>query len=83
MSDYTGHQFDTDTVPSPYRQAQLSSNAHWIFGSIYAGLALVGFGFGVWAGAAKPRPIETADREHLNERSIRYASIFVMANREA
>jgi periplasmic protein TonB len=61
MSTHTGHQFDTDTVPSPYRQGQLSSNAHWIFGSIYAGLALVGFGFGVWAGAAKPKPTETAE----------------------
>jgi periplasmic protein TonB len=61
MSNFTERQFDTDTVPSPYRQAQLSSNAHWIFGSIYAGLAVIGFGFGVWAGAAKPKPTETAE----------------------
>jgi periplasmic protein TonB len=60
---HADHQFDTDTVPAPYRQDQLSANAHWIFGSIYAGLALVGFGFGVWAGAAKPKPAEVAEKK--------------------
>ena len=60
MSDHN-HEFDSDADRTPIRHGQLSSNGHWLFGSIYAGLALVGFSFGVWAGAAKPKPPETAD----------------------
>ena len=60
MSDHN-HEFDSDADRTPIRHGQLSSNGHWLFGSIYAGLALVGFSFGVWAGAAKPKPVETAD----------------------
>jgi hypothetical protein len=61
MSAHTVHNFDSDADTTPIRPGQLSSNGHWVFGSIYAALALVGFGFGVWAGAAKPKPAEIAD----------------------
>ncbi len=55
---HTSREFDTNT---PTRNGQLSANAHWLFGSFYAVLTLVGFAFGVWAGAAKPKPTEVAD----------------------
>src|SRR5947209_20212792 len=62
MSNHASDSFDADALPSPYRQGQLPSNAHWIFGSIYAALTFVGFGVGVWAGAPpKAKPVETAD----------------------
>ncbi|MBN9119029.1 MAG: hypothetical protein J0I06_07685 [Planctomycetes bacterium] len=62
MSHYTSDSFDTDTLPSPYRRNQLSSNGQWIFGSIYGGLVLLGFAFGVWAGAPpKSKSVEVAD----------------------
>jgi hypothetical protein len=61
MSNHTADELDDDVEPTTRRPGQLSSNAHWVFGSIYAGLALVGFSFGVWAGAAKPKPVEVAD----------------------
>ena len=60
MSDHL-HEFDTDADQTPTQPGQLSSNAHWIFGSIYAVMALIGFSFGVWAGASKPKPVEVAD----------------------
>ena len=71
MSDHN-HEFDSDADRTPIRHGQLSSNGHWVFGSIYAGLALVGFSFGVWAGAAKPKPPETADAKpkEVVEKSI-------------
>jgi hypothetical protein len=67
MSAHTAPNFDSeaDTTRQP---GQLSSNAHWVFGSIYAALVLVGFSFGVWAGAAKPKPPEVADAKKDKEK---------------
>ena len=61
MSDLNP-EFDTDADDTTTRPGQLSSNAHWIFGSIFAVLTLTGFGFGVWAGASKPKPAEVAEK---------------------
>jgi hypothetical protein len=69
MSDQF-HEFDTDADQTPTHPGQLSANGHWIFGSIYAVLALIGFSFGVWAGAAKPRPVETAEKQKDNTPKI-------------
>ena len=41
---------------------ELSDNGHWIFGSIFGGLLLLGLAFGVWLGATKPRIIEVAEK---------------------
>jgi len=49
-----------DPVTTP-RRGQLSANGHWIFGSLYAVLALIGFSVGIWAGAQKPKPPEVAE----------------------
>lgn len=68
MSDQF-HEFDTDADQTPTRPGQLSANGHWIFGSIYAVLALVGFSFGVWAGASKPRPVEVAEAKQKENAS--------------
>lgn len=61
--------YDSGTLPSPYRRDEASSNEQWIFGGIFAGLVLVGFAFGVWAGAppAKPKATETADAKKDKE----------------
>ena len=60
MFDHDEHEFDTtDRTPRP--KGKLSANGQWVFGSVYAGLALVGFSFGVWAGASKPKPVEVAE----------------------
>src|SRR5262245_57351701 len=56
MSDFTAPNFDSEADTTPLRPGQLSPNGQWIFGSIFAGLVLVGFGFGVWAGAPKSKP---------------------------
>jgi hypothetical protein len=61
MSTHTSDSFDTDTLRTPYRSGQLSSNGQWIFGSMYAGMVVLGFAFGVWAGAAKSKPTEVAE----------------------
>jgi mono/diheme cytochrome c family protein len=53
--------YDLDGDEPLPRPGALSANGHWIFGTLYACLALLGFGFGVWAGVAKPKPIETAE----------------------
>ena len=55
-------EFDSedDEAPPPGKNA-LSTNGQWLFGSLYAGLALIGFSFGVWAGASKSRPVEVAE----------------------
>jgi len=60
---HSGDSYDSGTLPSPYQRNEPSSNEQWMFGGIFAGLLLVGFAFGVWAGAppAKPKPTETAD----------------------
>lgn len=60
MSDHT-HGFDSDADRTPIRPGQLSSNGHWVFGSIFAVLTLIGFSFGVWAGAAKTKAPEVAE----------------------
>ncbi len=59
-------QTEYDNEPEELEQeslhpGQLSSNAHWMFGSLFAGLTLVGFAFGVWAGASKTKPVEVAE----------------------
>ncbi len=62
MSDHTAHEFDSDADRTPIRPGQMTSNGHWVFGSIYAVLTLIGFSFGVWAGAPpKTKPVESAD----------------------
>jgi periplasmic protein TonB len=61
-------EFDSDTNRTSSRAGQLSPNGHWVFGSVFAGLVLVGFSFGVWAGAAKPKPPETADAKKEPEK---------------
>ncbi|QJX00927.1 c-type cytochrome domain-containing protein [Frigoriglobus tundricola] len=58
MPGFKNRDFDADDEPYP---SDLSSNGQWLYGSIYAGLILVGFSFGVWAGAAKPKPVEVAE----------------------
>src|SRR4051794_30887343 len=65
MSDHDALDFDSETARRP---GQLSANGHWVFGSIYAPLTLVGFSFGVWAGAAKPKPVEVADAKKESEK---------------
>lgn len=54
-------EFDSDADRTPLPRSGLSSNGQWVFGSIYAALVLVGFSFGVWAGASKPKPTEVAE----------------------
>jgi hypothetical protein len=61
MSNQSPSEFESESGETPLRRGQLSSNAHWLFGSLYAALTLIGFSFGVWAGAAKPKPTEVAD----------------------
>ena len=56
--DKRGYDSD-DQAPVP--AGTLSSNGQWIFGSLYAALTLIGFSFGVWAGASKPKPVEVAE----------------------
>ncbi|MBY0460302.1 MAG: c-type cytochrome [Gemmataceae bacterium] len=46
--------------PPPAPNAH-SAKGQGRFGSLYAALALVGFSFGVWAGASKPKPSEVAE----------------------
>ena len=58
MPGHKNRDFDAEDDRYPN---ELSSNGHWIFGSIYAVLVLIGFSFGVWAGAAKPKPVEVAE----------------------
>lgn len=61
--------YDSGTLPSPYRRDQATSNEQWMFGGAFAGLLLVGFAFGVWAGAppAKPKATETAEAKKDKE----------------
>ncbi len=61
MSDHFPHDFDSDADRTPLPRGSLSSNGQWLFGSLYAALTLVGFSFGVWAGASKPKPIEVVE----------------------
>ncbi len=61
MSEFATHQSDSDADRTPLPAGKLSANGQWIFGSVYAGLALIGFSFGVWAGASKPKPAEVAE----------------------
>ena len=65
MSDRNAFDYDTDDAPR--RPGQLSSNGQWMFGSLFAGLILVGFSFGVWAGASKSKPTEVADAKKDRE----------------
>jgi hypothetical protein len=50
-----------DEDEAPARPGELSANGHWLFGSLVAGLILVGFAFGVWAGASRSKPVEVAE----------------------
>lgn len=61
MADHFAHDFDSDADRTPLPHGKLSSNGQWLFGSLYAALTLVGFSFGVWAGASKPKPVEVAE----------------------
>jgi hypothetical protein len=61
MSKPVQEIYEIDPDEPQHGRGHLSSNGHWIFGSIYACLTLIGFVFGVWAGAAKPKPTETAE----------------------
>jgi outer membrane biosynthesis protein TonB len=61
MSRKPADAFDLDDDKPAERPGQLSANAQWLFGSLYALLVLVGFSFGIWAGAQKPKPTELAD----------------------
>jgi protein TonB len=59
MSDYND-EFESDADSTPSRPGQLSSTGHWLFGSLVAGLVLVGFAFGVVAGTSKSKLVEVA-----------------------
>jgi hypothetical protein len=61
MSDHDADEFDSDINRKQFPHGTLSSNGQWLFGSLYAALTLVGFSFGVWAGASKPKPVEVAE----------------------
>ena len=63
MSDHFAHSFDSDADRTPLPRGTLTANGQWLFGSIYAGLALIGFSFGLWAGvgSSKPKAVETAE----------------------
>lgn len=61
-------EFDSDADRNPPSRNRLSSNGQWIFGSIYATMALVGFSFGVWAGASKSKPVEVAEVKKETEK---------------
>jgi mono/diheme cytochrome c family protein len=65
-------RYEPDEDDLPTSPGELSTNGHWIFGSIFAALILLGFGFGVWAGASKPKP-ETADKPKDADRSVAQA----------
>jgi hypothetical protein len=52
---------DEEADEAPVRPGELSSNGQWLFGSLFAGLILVGFAFGVWAGVSKTKVIEVAE----------------------
>ncbi|VTR95690.1 planctomycete cytochrome c : Protein containing planctomycete cytochrome C domain protein OS=Rhodopirellula baltica SWK14 GN=RBSWK_03829 PE=4 SV=1: PSCyt1 [Gemmata massiliana] len=52
--------YDSDDL-APVPAGGLSSNGQWLFGSLYAALILIGFSFGVWAGASKPKTFEVAE----------------------
>jgi outer membrane biosynthesis protein TonB len=59
MSD----SYDTGSLPSPYRRKdELTANQQWLFGGLFAGLLLIGFAFGLYAGAPpKTKATELAD----------------------
>jgi hypothetical protein len=52
---------DDAAEEAPLRPGELSTNGQWLFGSLFAGLVLVGFAFGVWAGVSKTKVIEVAE----------------------
>jgi hypothetical protein len=60
MSDFDTHDFDSAADHTPDRPGQLSANGQWMFGALFAGLTLIGFAFGVWAGTSRPKPLEVA-----------------------
>jgi hypothetical protein len=67
MSDYYHDEFESTADEAPARPGQLSANGHWMFGSLFAGLVLVGFAFGVITGAqhtSKPKQSEVADAKN-------------------
>lgn len=57
MSAFTD-PFESDADQTPTRRGQLSYNGQWLFGALFAGLVMLGFAFGVWAGASKPKTVE-------------------------
>jgi hypothetical protein len=61
MPDHSGLNFDSEEGTTPTLPGQLSANGQWVFGSLYAGLVVLGFGFGVWAGASRPKLVEVVE----------------------
>src|SRR5262245_50965555 len=60
-------EFDSDEYEAPTRPGQLSSNGQWLFGVLFALLVLAGLAFGVWAGAAKPKPAEVTEKKEVEK----------------
>lgn len=60
-------EFDSEADETPLSGNKLSTNGQWLFGALYAGLALIGFSFGVWAGASKPK-VEVAEVKKEQEK---------------
>lgn len=63
MSRFSDSQFEIDDDEAPTKPGELSANGHWLFGSIFAGLVLIGFGFGVWAGTPKSKPVDAEAKQ--------------------
>jgi|GEM_PF-2879448 len=56
-------EYESDSFEEPTPSGQLSTEGQWLFGALYAVLVVLGFGFGVWAGVSKSKPVEVADNK--------------------
>ncbi|MDY3555364.1 c-type cytochrome domain-containing protein [Gemmata sp. JC717] len=72
-SKRASRDFDPDDDQVPLPRNTLSTNGQWFFGSLYAGLALIGFSFGVWAGANRPK-VEIVEAKKDTDRSTAQAT---------
>jgi hypothetical protein len=61
MADF--RDFDSDADETPLPKGAMTSNEQWMYGSIYAGLVLIGLAFGVYAGASRPKPVEVTENK--------------------